>query len=132
MCSTPFGIIGIPTVTPSTIVPSIPLCSTPFGIIGIPTHYCCDSHAASHVLNAFRHHWNSHAAMSTLYEETCGAQRLSASLEFSPFLVNNFGATFLCSTPFGIIGIPTRLARGASRSDAKRAQRLSASLEFPP
>jgi hypothetical protein len=37
------------------------MCSTPFGIIGIRT--CATSKKRRHdrgVLNAFRHHWNSH------------------------------------------------------------------------
>ncbi len=87
------------------------------------------------MLNAFRHHWNSHVCPvpSLTTSGTC-AQRLSASLEFSHppprhahharLVLNAFrhhwnshysedsgsAAGFKCSTPFGIIGILTKRA----------------------
>jgi len=61
------------------------------------------------VLNAFRHHRNSHRQ---------DVLRLSS---FQP-----------CSTPFGIIGIHTLILNAATRADYSSAQRLSASSEFTP
>ncbi len=61
-------------------------CSTPFGIIGILTF--AKTQFISNiilVLNAFRHHRNSHSVSTS-----------------------RFGLCFACSTPFGIIGILTR------------------------
>ena len=131
------------------------------------------------VLNAFRHHWNSHDYRVEQAVTGSGAQRLSASLEFPQQVVMGLWHTDeLCSTPFGIIGIPTNRrgdaddskdvlnafrhhwnSHGSARSfdeadgdvlnafrhhwnshnrferskgnDSLRAQRLSASLEFP-
>jgi len=87
-CSTPFGIIGIHTSTSPKHSAHIgsaqrlsasleftldrnrstdrgALCSTPFGIIGI--HTAAEIVVIERmlpVLNAFRHHWNSHCASS--------------------------------------------------------------------
>src|SRR5713101_2932324 len=106
------------------------LCSTPFGIIGILTEGRRDELSEEFVLNAFRHHRNSHCAMYAL------TPRIK-----------------LCSTPFGIIGILTvlhhrfvlrrflvltafRHNRNSHRvhreklAPNKCAQRLSASSEF--
>ena len=105
------------------------LCSTPFGIIGILTLPHGRPGSEHVVLNAFRHHWNSHLPVA----------RLAMHL-------------YACSTPFGIIGILT-FARELALSERKVlnafrhhwnshrdsssrparfncAQRLSASLEF--
>ena len=60
------------------------------------------------VLNAFRHHWNSHLAIA------------------EPDII-----LLECSTPFGIIGIRTTAAMTTATVDIS-AQRLSASLEFAP
>ncbi len=62
-------------------------CSTPFGIIGIFTisalHLLPLPHVA--VLNAFRHHWNLHGVWRRyVARRRSRAQRLSASLESSP------------------------------------------------
>jgi len=108
MCSTPFGIIGIRTANRFLAIASVssaqrlsassefalhsatftqtalPRCSTPFGIIGIRTLIEQQTKLSYQVLNAFRHHRNSHRA--------CGFQ----SKQFR-----------VCSTPFGIIGIRT-------------------------
>src|SRR6266511_640107 len=58
------------------------------------------------VLNAFRHHRNSHPPISSCHERTR-----------------------MCSTPFGIIGILTS-ACSANIREVNCAQRLSASSEF--
>ncbi len=61
-------------------------CSTPFGIIGIFTRRGEDRAIDLLVLNAFRHHWNLHRAEVTcLFGTLKRAQRLSASLESSPY-----------------------------------------------
>ncbi len=84
------------------------------------------------VLNAFRHQWKIHLdfllvargivlcstpfginGKFTVDVTGCaaycvGAQRLSASMENSPFLVINIFTAVLCSTPFGINGKFTR------------------------
>src|SRR6202040_1653339 len=84
LCSTPFDIIGILTMVglrqtkknrcaqrlstssefsltnASLYSFSDALCSTPFDIIGILTNQLCDTCNAHWVLNAFRHHRNSH------------------------------------------------------------------------
>ena len=84
-------------------------CSTPFGIIGILTRRQNEHPSSSSpVLNAFRHHWNSHIQSK--------ANRLL-------FWIRR------CSTPFGIIGILTPMPIFGSTTVA-RAQRLSASSEF--
>src|SRR5438270_26805 len=105
------------------------------------------------VLNAFRHHRNSHnRAVASRPRPSC-AQRLLALSDFSLMLqffffficclLNPFrhhrnshqtpysSPIFfnLCSTPFGIIGILTRLAGGVLLLKVS-AQRLSASSEF--
>src|SRR5687768_7926499 len=85
------------------------MCSTPFGIIGIRT-LSQHVHQAGirAVLNAFRHHRNSHPVT-----EANGVSRV------------------MCSTPLGIIGIRTGLI-DALGDAPKSAQRLSASSEFAP
>jgi hypothetical protein len=132
-CSTPFGIIGIFTNRSQCPHPNLTLCSTPFGIIGIftPARRCASTREQD-VLNAFRHHWNLHPALSAspldslrvlnafrhhwnlhaeaLRPSSCrsSAQRLSASLESSLALeMRRFNPESVCSTPFGIIGIFT-------------------------
>src|SRR5688500_19629786 len=82
-------------------------CSTPFGIIGIRT-LSQHVHQAGirAVLNAFRHHRNSHPVT-----EANGVSRV------------------MCSTPFGIIGIRTGLI-DAHVVEPKRAEIHSASSEF--
>ena len=82
-CSTPFGIIGIPLCLPSSSKGREFLCSTPFGIIGIPRR----------------------VGRRTQRTTTC-AQRLSASSEFHDRSKNVADQLAVCSTPFGIIGIP--------------------------
>jgi len=134
MCSTPFGIIGIHTATwPAKATRTRWPCSTPFGIIGIHTRKAGAVWRTAHgrVLNAFRHHWNSHSLQAFSFHPSSSAQRLSASLEFTPRIdaiavslfsvLNAFRhhwnshkeqykaqrAYRRCSTPFGIIGIHT-------------------------
>src|SRR6185312_11978856 len=113
------------------VFPRVIMCSTPFGIIGIHTIAEERELPDCPVLNAFRHHWNSHSLFQPRKLPTPCAQRLSASLEFTLFriflivsqrLVLNafrhhwnshalpvtlFTSIVLCSTPFGIIGIHT-------------------------
>src|SRR5206468_3881609 len=108
-CSTPFGIIGILTLRTPPHRRRHFWCSTPFGIIGIltrPSHptrkksLCAQSLSSSSefsriaqivsvknkfVLNAFRHHRNSHQKAIQRHSRAYrSAQRLSASSEFSP------------------------------------------------
>ena len=108
------------------------LCSTPFGIIGIRTRFNFQRRFAflsaqrlsaslefahnaqfvtsahyKEVLNAFRHHWNSHRTFS------------SRGVNIDK-----------CSTPFGINGIRTTGETGSGAAVFASAQRLSASLEF--
>src|SRR6185295_4525340 len=59
------------------------------------------------VLNAFRHHWNTHMVVRSLSSGCFRAQRLSASLEYSHGVTVDYQLGFKCSTPFGIIGILT-------------------------
>src|ERR1700741_3490415 len=69
------------------------MCSTPFGIIGILTTQIGFVWPSMFVLNAFRHHRNSHTTTTKPSPtETGCAQRLSASSEFSPSLVLPTGA----------------------------------------
>ncbi len=87
-------------------------CSTPFGIIGIFTERGEElGETDVIVLNAFRHHWNLHVIglARRLWTIRLCAQRLSASLESSRGggVIPTGGGG--CSTPFGIIGIFTRL-----------------------
>src|SRR6185312_10924327 len=120
------------------VFPRVIMCSTPFGIIGIHTIAEERELPDCPVLNAFRHHWNSHSLFQPRKLPTPCAQRLSASLEFTLFriflivsqrLVLNafrhhwnshalpvtlFTSIVLCSTPFGIIGIHTHKAAGHS------------------
>ena len=129
-CSTPFGIIGIRTFTRS--FPWAPGISAQrlsassefapsFFTFGRHSTICAQRLSASSefarcwrssrscrcwVLNAFRHHRNSH--------RSC----LSNLTRQSP-----------CSTPFGIIGIRTP-DRVSTRPSKPSAQRLSASSEF--
>jgi len=136
------------------VFPRVIMCSTPFGIIGIHTIAEERELPDCPVLNAFRHHWNSHSLFQPRKLPTPCAQRLSASLEFTLFriflivsqrLVLNafrhhwnshalpvtlFTSIVLCSTPFGIIGIHTHKAAGFAIYPTNCAQRLSASLEF--
>ena len=92
LCSTPFGIIGILTFTQLSQRHGLTrTCSTPFGIIGILTHSPLRSPLSlpiASVLNAFRHHRNSHSKIIPI----CHSGKL-------------------CSTPFGIIGILTQVQR---------------------
>ncbi len=81
------------------------------------------------VLNAFRHHRNSHPRSASSSRKTSGAQRLSASSEFSRSANGLSFCVDLCSTPFGIIGILTAAAH-RSLTALSSAQRLSASSEF--
>src|SRR5207248_65512 len=127
LCSTPFGIIGILTLTiPATITLNFSAqrlsASSEFSLSG---NY--DSALRALVLNAFRHHRNSHVSRSIVSAATASAQRLSASSEFSLFesLLCSLRKVS-CSTPFGIIGILTSVPT-KSRKELKRAQRLSAS-----
>ena len=132
-CSTPFGIIGILTGLKIVFGAALAMCSTPFGIIGILTSVNTVMSSAvksaqrlsaslefsqraprrpqsrsAAVLNAFRHHWNSHWSIPrTSPSLSSGAQRLSASLEFSPGMTGMELRAYGCSTPFGIIGILT-------------------------
>ncbi|MDT4952786.1 MAG: hypothetical protein QOJ02_924 [Acidobacteriota bacterium] len=62
------------------------------------------------VLNAFRHHWNLHQRRTKSLTCRKRAQRLSASLESSPLAgKRQTSGISECSTPFGIIGIFTRM-----------------------
>jgi len=106
-CSTPFGIIGIHTAPSGTAV-------THQEVLNAFRHHWNSHrlvtgqiHIKVMVLNAFRHHWNSHSRRSSdiILEAEC-AQRLSASLEFTRGPGTRFPTTSNC------------------------AQRLSASLEF--
>ncbi len=61
------------------------------------------------MLNAFRHHRNSHITKwTTPLARMDGAQRLSASSEFSHLPSRALCSNYTCSTPFGIIGILTK------------------------
>src|SRR5690242_2664954 len=85
LCSTPFGIIGILTPEFIKAVTFGRRCSTPFGIIGILTTFNTETADSDNiVLNAFRHHRNSHTLPHSLNLTFWSAQRLSASSEFSP------------------------------------------------
>ena len=118
-------------------------CSTPVGINGI---FTSANHSFASVwvmvLNACWHQWNFHKICPALSRParwcstpvgingiftfdstwveagTCGAQRLLASMEFSPFLFDFWlFVAAKCSTPVGINGIFTRCVfrqRGAS------------------
>src|SRR6266545_826161 len=90
-CSTPFGIIGILTICQKESQKVENGCSTPFGIIGILTsgtftttaanesaqrlsassefsrRLFCHSAVERNVLNAFRHHRNSHVRVDGIY-----------------------------------------------------------------
>ena len=153
-CSTPFGIIGIFTISQFIYPQTKSFCSTPFGIIGIftrpkaasstpgrPAQRLSASLESSRgragkrrrrgdLLNAFRHHWNLHAAHFTAYPKPAhAAQRLSASLESSQRPTRwQSSCTSGCSTPFGIIGIFTGATHAVCICRIS-AQRLSASLE---
>ena len=108
MCSTPFGIIGILTLR--CVLPCLSDigCSTPFGIIGILTLQAPGRGQRSRpVLNAFRHHRNSHRKRQNSAEKKRRG----------------------CSTPFGIIGILTHRVE-VNQNRIECAQRLSASSEF--
>jgi len=108
------------------------------------------------VLNAFRHHRNSHTpTRDPIARFGQRAQRLSASSEFAPDSDSRGGPNhpvlnafrhhrnshdclnwmeahhYPCSTPFGIIGIRTHQRHILISGDAS-AQRLSASSEFAP
>src|SRR5688500_20336788 len=68
MCSTPFGIIGIRTPSSNITLTHLGRCSTPFGIIGIRTLLLSYPLAQTVlVLNAFRHHRNSHLGTHPTY-----------------------------------------------------------------
>src|SRR5688572_29203973 len=110
MCSTPFGIIGIRTRGDDDGLRVRFLCSTPFGIIGIRTLVRLSrTEAPIAVLNAFRHHRNSHFISKTLLlliEFVLNAFRHHRNSHCSS---SNVSATKCeCSTPFGIIGVRTR------------------------
>ena len=82
------------------------------------------------MLNAFRHHRNSHLRTSfAALARALSAQRLSASSEFSLPRPRVVSLVTKCSTPFGIIGILTSTFRVLTES-TYCAQRLSASSEF--
>src|SRR6185312_5509836 len=85
------------------------LCSTPLGIIGIHTLTAVVEDNRIVVLNAFRHHRNSHVQLAAVRGDAFqSAQRLSASLEFTRYEEGSERPTGIrCSTPFGIIGIHT-------------------------
>ena len=154
-CSTPFGIIGTLTRWWGCLSSVVGFkCSTPFGIIGTLTRrQHVPDEAQRPVLNAFRHHWNPHrlgmgqsaiiSKCSTPFgiigtltstrtaqaSSTPGAQRLSASLEPSPWV---------CSPATALKGSAQRLSASLEPSPVMRnlperrrnsAQRLSASLE---
>ena len=135
LCSTPFGIMGILTNGDFRASSSQQRCSTPFGIMGILTEsFRRPLPSSPRVLNAFRHHGNSHVRnreparcpvhcaqrLSASWEfsrrsvlgaafSRRSAQRLSASWEFSrDSLRDCIRYVQLCSTPFGIMGILTR------------------------
>src|SRR6266700_4080724 len=86
MCSTPFGIIGILTqsrnTTRNVLISAQRLSASSEFSLGssIPKQ------RPKHVLNAFRHHRNSHSIFAFVSLMPCScAQRLSASSEFSQF-----------------------------------------------
>src|SRR3990172_7925175 len=88
-CSTPFGIIGILTLGASTLF-SFP------SVLNAFRHHR-NSHAEALfsgrrrsllVLNAFRHHRNSHGPTWGTTLPVTRAQRLSASSEFSPINIH--------------------------------------------
>jgi len=130
MCSTPFGIIGIHTK------------QIDFGVREVLVLNAFRHHWNSHpylttsrtvpqsVLNAFRHHWNSHGAVACKprRDRTCSTPFGIIGIHTgrhpdAPLLLS------ACSTPFGIIGIHTS-SNESRTSKASGAQRLSASLEF--
>jgi len=85
-------------------------CSTPFGIIGILTiEQVSFALLDSTVLNAFRHHRNSHRALSAgqLSESECSTPFGIIGI-LTPRFALQVVAFSLCSTPFGIIGILTQ------------------------
>ncbi len=132
MCSTPFGIIGILTLEP--------VCSRVRG--SSAQRLSASSEFSLHldgvrkqiklVLNAFRHHRNSHARREGF--RTQGNRVLNAfrhhrnSHKIRPCNANRVRP---CSTPFGIIGILTPKSH-RDRCSYRCAQRLSASSEFSP
>jgi len=91
------------------------MCSTPFGIIGIHTRRfdSRDRQRCARVLNAFRHHWNSHERARHI--RRMGAIVLNAFRHHwnSHTLRRECSSnSTTCSTPFGIIGIHTCLRLG--------------------
>ena len=60
-------------------------CSTPYGINGIFTVSSAARNASASVLNALRHQWNLHTTVRGDLGWGIGAQRLTASMESSPF-----------------------------------------------
>ncbi|MCU1263780.1 MAG: hypothetical protein JWM21_98, partial [Acidobacteria bacterium] len=154
-CSTPFGIIGILTFVAwhRTIRPF--LCSTPFGIIGILTRSAgrClsrirvlnafrhhrNSHTQQHqkakqesaVLNAFRHHRNSHGVVhGDFLGAKAGAQLLSASSEFSQALLLSLFLSLICAQRLSASSEFSLSLYGINLLCLLCAQRLSASSEF--
>ena len=127
-------------------------CSTPCGINGISPMDEVHHFVIVYVLNALRHQWNLHLAMSV--SSTCasrcstpcgingiftpgagrcgsrppGAQRLAASMESSPAMLPRSGRSCWCSTPCGINGIFT-MGFWCGMVAAACAQRLAASME---
>ena len=83
-------------------------CSTPFGIIGIRTIVLDGARRRDVVLNAFRHHRNSHwgNALDIMNALECSTPFGIIGIRTTDGTVDIAGAA-LCSTPFGIIGIRT-------------------------
>ena len=132
-CSTPFGIIGIHTRVIGEPLGEGIGCSTPFGIIGIHTSppISCFS-CLSSVLNAFRHHRNSHSSAHSFTSRRRSAQRLSASSEFTRSSTASFIAAQSGAQRLSASSEFTRWSSARRVSQNSRAQRLSASSEFTP
>ena len=83
------------------------------------------------MLNAFRHHRNSHLRAGAIYRAFIGsAQRLSASSEFSPCASSLTKSAIKCAQRLSASSefSPPNLAKHIQRNSC--AQRLSASSEF--
>ena len=154
-CSTPFGIIGIRTYYSWTDPTNTFTCSTPFGIIGIRTGratcasvatfsaqrlsassefahaFCATLREGVNVLNAFRHHRNSHNAPPR--RRGCGlvcAQRLSASSEFALAHSRYLCCAISCAQRLSASSEFALPCTRQSSPISQCAQRLSASSEF--